>query len=201
MRVVVLVGSLAACSFAPRGAPSTDPDIDAPELDAPTIDAAFACPAGYAPLAGGAAASRYKINGASGPPAGGPGPGRGTWLEAEADCRDDGPGTHLAIPETEAEHQAFVDVVSGASRWLGATDRITEGSWLPIIGGTAGFVQTHWIAGVPGINAISNCLLLTRVQDLDEATPCNGEGQLPSEQWDKGYICECDREPVDQTTF
>lgn len=86
------------------------------------IDAA-SCPAGYVQLAG--LPSRYRISGGPGTTAD---PlGRGTWVMAEADCRDDGIGTHLAIAETKAEHDAFVDVVSGASRWLGVTDRKVEG--------------------------------------------------------------------------
>jgi hypothetical protein len=191
---------LCACDFHSPGAAtdapvSIDSAIDA-AIDAPIVP--FTCPAGYTTLAGGQAGSLYKVYGGNGTVLG-PGPGRGTWLQAEAACRGDGPGIHLAIAESEGEHQAFVDVVSGASRWLGVTDRKTEGTWLPIIGGTT-WVE-HWLGGVPMRGTNGNCLLLTRVQNIEEDTSCAGEGSPPSSQWDKGSICECDNHAVDLSTF
>jgi hypothetical protein len=182
VRRAVIVVLVAACGF--RGT-STAGDPDAPpdaSIDAP------GCPADYVQLA--ALPSRYRVSG-------GPGTsmdpqGRGTWVTAEADCRDDGFGTHLAIAETLAEHTAFVDVVSGASRWLGVTDRKVEGTWKTILGGSTYFAL--WAS--PPQEANNDCMMLTRVPS-HENTPCDD----PRPQFHKGYICECDGAAVDLTAF
>jgi hypothetical protein len=176
---------VAACGFRASGGPALDtgPGADA----AGSIDAA-GCPAGYVQLAG--LPSRYRLSGGSGP-IGDP-LARGTWVMAEADCADDGVGTHLAIAETQAEHEAFVDVVSGASRWLGVTDRKSEGTWRTITGGTTFFAL--WSS--PPQDTGSDCLILTRVPS-HEGSFCDD----PDPQWHKGYICECDGVAVDPTAF
>jgi len=147
-----------------------------------TVDAG-GCPASYTDLTG--APSKYRVvdRAAAGT----------TWVGAEQDCRDDGAATHLAIPETQAEHQAFIDVMSGASRWLGVTDRITEDVWLPIIGGDAGWYAA-WAGGTPQNQG--DCLLLSRIP-AHEDMPCAD----PDPAWHEGFICECDGLAVDPTTF
>jgi len=194
VRPAAVILALTACSFQPPSGGGATPggdDGNASDDGGASSDgqAAPTCPDTYKPLPG--APSLYRLSGD-------PGTARGTWLEAEADCRDDGTGTHLAIPETELEHEAFVDVLSGASRWLGVSDRRVEGEWIPIIGGTTWV--PHWYNGMPYRGVLGNCLLLVS-NVTEEDTPCMGEGTPPSEQWDKGYVCECDGKPVDQTTF
>lgn len=133
--------------------------------------------------------SVYRV--AGGPPTA-PTSERTTWVGAEAACEAD--GTHLAIPQTEAEHLAFVDVVAGASRWLGVTDRVTANAWIPVIGGTTWVA--HWAGGAPGTGG--KCVLLTCVGiDGEEATPCED----PDAQWHKGFICECDGQAADSTSY
>jgi len=174
----LIVVAVAACGFHASGA--------GPEAGG-SIDAA-GCPAGYMQLAG--LPSRYRVSG--GPGTTSDPQGRGTWVSAEADCRRDGVGTHLAIAETQAEHDAFVDVVSGASRWLGVTDRTVEGTWRTITGGTTFFAL--W--GPPPENDSYDCMILTRVPSHED-TRCDD----PDPQWSKGYICECDGVAVDLTAF
>lgn len=186
MRHAVLV-LVAACGFHSPG--SSNPDAsknpDAP-LDA-SMDAP-GCPANYGPLRD--LPSLYRVSGgtAANPDLA----GRGTWVTAEADCRDDGFGTHLAIAETQAEHDAFVDVISGATRWLGVTDRKVEGTWKTIIGGSTFYAL--WIS--PPQNAAYDCLSLNRGAGHEDM-PCDD----PDPQWHKGYICECDGAAVDLTAF
>lgn len=180
--MAVVVG---ACGFSMPASVGSGSDAATDGSPVP-IDVALACPANYKPLPG--APSMYRVVGGT---MAVPTAGRTTWIGAELDCRDDGTGTHLAIPETQAENQAFVDVLSGASRWLGVTDRKTEGTWVPIIATTGWFAR--WAGGVPGAD---DCLLLSRTS-FHEAMPC----QSGDPQWNKGFICECDGALVDATSF
>jgi hypothetical protein len=182
--ILVLV---AACGFDSPGSGNLDASNspDAPHdaaIDAP------GCPADYGPLRD--LPSRYRVSG--GTDANPDLAGRGTWVTAEADCRDDGSGTHLAIAETQAEHAAFVDVVSGATRWLGVTDRKVEGTWKTILGGSTFYAL--W--GSPPQQDPYDCLSLNRGFGHEDM-PCAD----PDPQWHKGYICECDGAAVDLTAF
>lgn len=173
---------VAACGFRSPGSDSPGDGSDG-SIDAP------GCPANYVAL--GDLPSRYRVSGGT---AANPDPaGRGTWVTAEADCRDDGGGTHLAIAETQAEHDAFVDVVSGATRWLGVTDRKVEGTWKTILGGST-FYAT-W-GSPPPQNIDYDCMTLNRGTSHEDM-PCDD----PDPQWHKGYICECDGAAVDLTAF
>ncbi len=190
MRGIAIVVWVAACGFS--GPSLTTGVADAPRADGITAIDARTCPSGYAPLPG-TTGSSYRV-------AGGPQPGaspaqllaRTNWIDAEIACEVE--GTHLAIAETDAEHQAFVDVVSGASRWLGVTDRVQQDLWIPVVGGTSWV--PHWSGGGP--SGSGRCVLLTRVGFMgEEATPCAD----PDLQWVKGYICECDGHPVDHSAY
>jgi hypothetical protein len=174
--IAVVVVVVAACGFQASGT-TTDSLIDT-----------TGCPTGYVQLAG--LPSRYRISGGDGTTT--DSQGRGTWVMAEEDCRNDGAGTHLAIAETQTEHEAFVDVVSGASRWLGVTDRKVEGTWRTITGGSTFFAL--W--GSPPQNESYDCMILTRVPSHEDSY-CDD----PDPQWYKGYICECDGVPVDPAAF
>jgi hypothetical protein len=179
----VLLVLVAACGFHSPGSR----DLDASQNPDDPMDAP-GCPANYGPLR--ALPSRYRVSGgtAASPDLA----GRGTWVTAEADCRNDGFGTHLAIAETQAEHDAFVDVISGATRWLGVTDRKIEGTWKTIVGGSTFYAL--W--GSPPQNAPYDCLSLNRGAGHEDM-PCAD----PDPQWHKGYICECDGAAVDLTAF
>ncbi|HWO25023.1 MAG TPA: C-type lectin domain-containing protein [Kofleriaceae bacterium] len=176
MRHAILV-LVTACGFHSPRSGDSDASIDAP-----------GCPANYGLLRD--LPSRYRVSGgtAANPDLA----GRGTWVTAEADCRNDGFGTHLAIAETQAEHDAFVDVVSGATRWLGVTDRKVEGTWTTLIGGSTFYAR--W--GSPPQNDLYDCLSLNRAIGHEDM-PC----AHPDPQWHKGYICECDGAAVDLTAF
>jgi hypothetical protein len=164
-----------------------DPGADGSTEAGGSMDAG--CPEGYVQLAG--LPSRYRVSGGAGTTSSPQ--GRGTWVMAEADCRDDGVGTHLAIAETKAENDAFVDVVSGASRWLGVTDRKVQGTWRTITGGSVFFAL--W-GSPPPKNDQFDCMILTRVPSSEDAI-CDD----PDPQWYRGYICECDGVAVDPTAF
>jgi hypothetical protein len=191
MRGVVWSVALGACGFSLN--PASEPDApvvdDAPTmLDAPLDAYQVVCPSTYVQLGATAMASSYRVVDRATAGA--------NWVNAELDCRDDGPRTHLAIAETAAEHVLFEDAVSGASLWLGVTDRKVEGTWRPIISGTSGWF-TDWFGGAqPATNTNYNCLLLSG-PNFEEAMPCS-DGTV---MWTKGFICECDGNEVDLTAF
>jgi len=192
MRGVGWLVMLGACGFSLTPGTSLDAPVppDAPvddAVDAPLDAYQLVCPPTYAQLGAAPTASTYRV--ADRATAG------ANWVAAELDCRDDGPRTHLAIAETSAEHILFEDAVSGASTWLGVTDRKAEGTWRPIIGGSSWF--TDWFGGAqPANNTNYNCLLLSG-PNFEEAMPCSSA----LSQWAMGFICECDGNVVDPTTF
>ena len=116
MRGVRWLVTLAGCSFYLPGGSELDAPVvrDAP-VDAPVDAFLVPCPITYGQLGPTATASSYRLVDRASAGA--------NWVTAELDCRDDGPRTHLAIAETAAEHVIFEDAVSGASLWLGVTDR------------------------------------------------------------------------------
>lgn len=204
--VGIALASAFGCSYSAPGTAATGDGNDGPTSDGAqdSLLDAFVCPSGYAPLTGAPAGSLYRV---SGGPNGTGNTGRSNWVDAQLDCGNDGVGTHLAIPETEEEYQALSDAVSGATRWLGVTDRITEATWIPIIGGTT-FVG-HWFGNTPeqGDSGAANndCMTLcasTRTGPLGtihiaEAMPCADTDADDA----RGYICECDGRAVDPATF
>lgn len=203
MRIGALL-CLCACSYAPQAGIADD--APAPEDTPPPDTVAFVCPDDYVALPGAPGGSVYRISGEDGSSSSGS--GRSSWVDAEADCRDDGARTHLAIAETETEYKALSDAVSGATRWLGVSDRKTEGTWIPIIGGLESDYVGHWFNNDPDggcCDATSDCMTLSGVLQasplgaisIAEPMPCADDN--PDNR--KGFICECDGREVDPATF
>jgi hypothetical protein len=140
---------------------------DAPMIDAPADAAMAACPAGYVAITG--QASKYRtVTTAQ------------TWTAAEADCENDGVGTHLAVIDSMAEHTA-VDALTGASIWFGLTDRVVEGTLRWVTGATPAYNHTTTVANT-------------------DAYDCAG---IYQGNWAWGqcttlinYVCECDGLPA-----
>jgi hypothetical protein len=159
-----------------------DADVDAAEvsIDA-AVDAlippdAIDCPVSYSDI--GVAGSRYRIvTSADG------------WLAAEVDCENDGSATHLVVIDGATE-LAMLDPVVAATVWVGISDRIDEGMFLAVTGGTPPFQP--WRAGEPndGIFMPSDCVELDGFEYNDEACGTN-----------RGYVCECDGRPADPSTY
>ncbi len=109
-----------------------------------------------------------------------------SWTVAEADCENDSIGlTHLAVLGTN--ELATVDAVSSASRtWVGLSDRVTDGVWLWVTGGTG-----------PALGSgQSSCA------DLDAGDRFGGP-QLQNDDCTTGrsYVCECDLTPANPATY
>lgn len=105
------------------------------------------------------------------------------WYEAEAACEADGPGCHLVILDSTPEAMVVDTVVPGSilDHFVGATDLVTEGTFIDIAGNPIGFMT--WHAAEPDGGTIQNCLLLTDAVELKDGD-CDTLGD--------DYVCECD---------
>jgi hypothetical protein len=88
------------------------------------------------------------------------------WSEARTSCRSRGVGWDL-VAIGDAEENAFVLSNTGYEAWIGATDAISEGSWLWVaedepffeVGvDAAGTRFTNWSGGEPNNYDDSDCL-------------------------------------------
>lgn len=138
------------------------------------LDASDAtCPASYTPL--GSLPSKYRS--VTNPR---------EWVQAQQDCENDGTGTHLAVVNSQAEHDA-IDAITGASGiWFGLNDRITEGKPLWVTGSMPTFTVP---AGVNNTNA------------YDCAGMIDGEWGWGECITPIAYVCECDGIPADPSAY
>jgi hypothetical protein len=158
------------------------PAIDgAPDSLVDAID----CPGDYTTTSGG---SRYRVPS-----------GETDWLPAQQDCADDGAGTHLAIPDSQAENDFLralaTSTVGDKKVWIGITDRITETEFEtvtgdPVVGGRF----TNWYTDEP---SGEDCAILWRDEHLGRwhAIACS-DGSFK-----QNYICECDGRPSDPSAY
>ncbi|MFN0248331.1 MAG: C-type lectin domain-containing protein [Kofleriaceae bacterium] len=146
--------------------------VDAAMLDAP------GCPMDYVSF-GLLGASAYRTVVVATP-----------WLAAQADCANDGVGTHLVVIDNITENMT-VDALTGASvTWIGFSDRITEGTFRAVTGAVVGF--TNWGAGNPDGAAAQNCVALY-------SGTLWGDGDCAYAM--PAYVCECDGVPSDPAAF
>jgi len=170
-----LSGTNAGQCVGATGDAGVDGPLDAP-IDAP-IDAridAPACPAGYVSM--GTSSYRYVST-------------LVTWAAAEADCADDGFGTHLVVAADTGE-VTIVDTISTASRtWIGLTDLRIPDLW-------------RWVTGAVGPtlllggNSPGDC-----GQHYDVATDLPKRLQNRNCAQTAAYLCECDGVAPDPNAF
>ncbi|MFN0250604.1 MAG: C-type lectin domain-containing protein [Kofleriaceae bacterium] len=191
-RVVVLIVCLAGCrlGFDQLGGGDGGGD-DAPGGDGGGADgggggdgggdtdggadgAMVTCPGNYTMLVGAPTTSRYRtVNNSEG------------WDAAQAACLSD--GHHLAIPDDENELTALYTALVTQNIWIGVTDRITEGTYLRVIGGVQSYLP--WSPGEPDPE---DCIFIDGLSALLVAQDC-GSGRR--------YICECDGALTDPASY
>jgi lectin-like protein len=136
------------------------------------------CPDDYAPL--GADGTVYRL-----------GFGILNWDLAEADCEDDGDGTHLVVIEDEDELDQVTDMIGVGTAWVGVTDRIEEDQWLTVFGEEAE-VQP-WGGGEPNdANGGEDCVELHAPPRKFNDVGCGKPNR---------YVCECDGREPDPAAF
>jgi hypothetical protein len=132
------------------------------------------CPAAYTVVIGN---SRYRVGNA----------GADDWLVGEADCEAE--GTHVAIPNSQAELDALA-AVAGIEVWIGITDRVAPEVWREVTGGLATFLP--WRSGKPSGVAGEDCVY------WDVAA-----GEYRNQDCTSGrtWVCECDGAAADPAAY
>jgi hypothetical protein len=146
-----------------------------PDASPDAMPDAAPCPTGYAPAAAGTSMYRTVA-------------GFSTWSSAEADCEDDGPGTHLVVVDDAGENAAVDDLLFG-TLWIGLTDRVSEGTFLVVTGGAPPFLD--WGAFQPDDFLGQDCVAMNENARYGDAD-C---GSL------RGYVCECDGVAPDPASY
>jgi hypothetical protein len=194
------VGVMAGCTFEHGIMPgsgdaaviphdgASDVHGDAPRDDAPVGDAGHdalppdpqpdaatpaSCPASYTLHDPARPASYYRLESAS-----------TSWAGAEALCEADGPTSHLIVLDDDAE-RAWAFARNTSDQWAGISDRISEGTWLPVTD------QSIWFAGTAAGNVPPrDCLV---IKQADTAADMCSAGHP--------YLCECDGYTVQPDQF
>jgi len=174
--------ALCGCWFDERGLPFDPPDgptpleADAgarPDAAASAVDAAAPdtapadCPLNYARL--GDAGTVYRL-----------GYGTATWDAGEADCDDDGVGTHLVVLDDQDEMELIASLIGDGDAWIGVTDRVTPRRWLTVLGDEAPLLP--WRQGAPDASGTACVTVLADGKQIDD-TSCASV---------RRYVCECD---------
>jgi hypothetical protein len=144
--------------------------------DGSTVDAS-ACPSTYAVTFAGTA-SRYRII-----------DDEISWSAAQTDCGDDGTTTHLIVLNGDAERQALAPHTTSLERHVGYSDKVTEGTWIPVTDDPAIYAalvaldRPPWNSGEPNEGTSGNCLAISNGLVLHDRS-CDGQPAA--------YVCECD---------
>jgi hypothetical protein len=156
------------------GEQSGGPDsggIDAPPGDGPSA----ACPANYAPLAGGPAGHVYRKA-----------PQNLNWTGQDDFCRSTSTRAYLAIPDDATELMGLHGLAM-ATFWIGISDRIEEGRYDKTTGGLATFLPWDTAAGEPdnpGGGGGQDCVAATATTISTE--DCMGGNAS------RTAVCECE---------
>jgi hypothetical protein len=110
-----------------------------------------------------------------------------TWLNAEHRCEQDGRGTHLYLVDDSFEALTIKNLVSGATIWLGISDRTVENYFLKVTGQVA-YTGQGPPPGVVGPGCI----------DLDESA---GTAHEVTCDMVLPFVCECDFMVADPTSY
>jgi hypothetical protein len=161
----------------------SDAANDAP-LDVPVeqTDAPVGCPAGYITIAGQTSKYRFVSGGVP-------------WLDAATDCANDAATTHLLVLSNELERSAVGAANNGITRWIGLSDRLTDGTYLAVTDETTGGYPDAavWDGGVVPMDPNLNCVRFEVGSQAEiEIANCTG---------DVGFICECDALANDPTNY
>lgn len=157
-------------------APSPDassPDASPPDASPPDADP-NACPLGY--VADPVTGSAYRVV-----------PSYGNWLTAEADCEDDGNGTHLVVIDDATELARVGALTLPFQLWIGLTDRKQEDHFRWVTGPFTRQIDLPWKAGEPNDSNGEDCVELTETDEYNDEDCVTGINQ---------YICECDHIPA-----
>ncbi len=170
--VVAAAVAVAGCGRLDFHDVPADAARDAAIQDAPIVDAIDAtvidpCAASYTTMHG---LSRYRF----GTPT--------TWDSAEHACEADGRGSHLAVFNNSQEMNLIEDDVDPTVFWVGVTDRVTDGTFIDVLGDNPLPFLPGWKAGDPSFNG-PGCVQHDPNARVFHDQDCSTL---------VAYVCECD---------
>jgi hypothetical protein len=104
-----------------------------------------------------------------------------SWDVAEHACEADGRGSHLVVFNDSLEMNMVEGVVSGTDIWVGITDRVTDGTFLDVMGERPAFLP-GWQSMDPSF-AGPGCVKFNPNSRLIHDQDCTTQ---------VAYVCECD---------
>jgi hypothetical protein len=120
------------------------------------------------------------------------------WIDAQADCVDDGTGTHLVVLDDLAEN-AFIHRIKspGQNVWIGVSDRVDEGvyRWVTAQGTT--ILPLPWHTG-KGTNGSEDCVELRDADALWNDHDCFDAFNA---SYKRRYVCEYDGVAAEPTNY
>jgi hypothetical protein len=164
-----------------------DSAVDAAVTTADALaDAGLVCPTDYVAI--GAEPSRYRVEDSI-----------NDWRSAATRCAADGTGlganTHLVVLTTSGERAALAPIMD-RERWVGHSDQITEGMYIPVTDEPSGYpalaalMSPPWSPTEP--NGTGDCAVMSATLLLLDRD-CTNE--------DQAYVCECDLYPDDPDNY
>ncbi|TMQ16740.1 MAG: C-type lectin domain-containing protein [Deltaproteobacteria bacterium] len=171
--VLAVTGGCGRLGFGEEHARLIDASVDAVDL---TIDARVTkvdpCAATYTTKYLG---SSYKLYPAA------------PWLDAVRRCEQDGRGTHLLLIDDSFEAMTVKNLASGATIWIGISDRTVDNYFLKVTGQVA-YTGQGPSPALPGPGCI----------DVDESA---GTAHEVSCDMMLSFVCECDFMPADPASY
>jgi hypothetical protein len=113
-----------------------------------------------------------------------------SWDAAEHACEADGRGSHLVVFNDSPEMNAIEALVSGTVIWVGLSDRVTDNTFLDVMGELPLF-KPQWQSMDPGL-AGPGCVEFNPSSRLIHDVVCSTP---------VAYVCECDGMPAKPSSY
>lgn len=113
-----------------------------------------------------------------------------SWDVAERACEADGRGSHLVVFNDAPEMNAIEALVMGTEIWVGITDRVTDGTFLDVMGELPLF-KPQWQSMDPSFPG-PGCVQFNPGSRLIHDQACTTL---------VAYVCECDGIPAKPSSY
>ena len=112
------------------------------------------------------------------------------WDVAEHACELDGRGSHLVVFGDALERNKIEALVSGIVIWVGLTDRVTDGTFVDVMGDAPAYLP-QWQSMDPSF-AGPGCVQFNPSSRLIHDQACSTQ---------VAYVCECDGIPARPASY
>lgn len=112
------------------------------------------------------------------------------WDVAEHACEADGRGSHLVVFDDALERNKIETMVSGIVIWVGITDRVTDATFLDVMGDPPVYLP-QWQTMDPSFPG-PGCVQFNPSSRLIHDQACSTQ---------VAYVCECDGIPAKPSSY